>query len=49
MAGGVGEYLSLMTGFNLLLVVIALCYIGAVLARGRGIAPQLAPAGRGTA
>jgi spermidine synthase len=34
MAGGVGEYLSLVTGFNLLLGVIALCYVGAVLARG---------------
>jgi hypothetical protein len=41
MAGGVGEYLSLVTGFNALLVVIALCYIGAVLAR-TSAAPQLA-------
>jgi hypothetical protein len=49
MAGGVSEYLSLVTGFNLLLVVIAICYVGAVLARGRGRAPQLAPAGRGAA
>ena len=35
MVGGVGEYLSLVTGFRALLVVIALCYIGAVLARTR--------------
>jgi hypothetical protein len=41
MAGGVGEYLSLVTGFNLLLVVIALAYIGAILAR-RSSTPQLA-------
>ena len=41
MAGGVGEYLSLVTGFNALLVVIALCYVGAVLAR-TSAAPQLA-------
>lgn len=45
MAGGVGEYLSLVTGFNLLLVVIALAYAGAILAR-RSSAPQLEnPAG----
>ncbi len=35
MVGGVGEYLSLVTGFRALLFVIALCYIGAVLARSR--------------
>lgn len=34
MAGGVGEYLSLVTGFRVLLFVIAACYIGALLARG---------------
>jgi len=33
MVGGVGEYLSLVTGFRALLIVIALCYIGAVIAR----------------
>jgi SAM-dependent methyltransferase len=33
MVGGVGEYLSLVSGFRALLVVIAFCYIGAVLAR----------------
>jgi hypothetical protein len=35
MVGGVGEYLSLITGYRALLLVIAVCYIGAVLARGR--------------
>jgi SAM-dependent methyltransferase len=35
MLGGVGEYLSLVTGFRLLLLVIALCYVGALLARQR--------------
>ena len=35
MVGGVGEYLSLVTGFRALLLVIALCYIGAVAARTR--------------
>lgn len=35
MVGGVGEYLSLASGFRALLVVIALCYIGAVAARVR--------------
>ena len=49
MAGGVGEYLSLVTGFNLLLLVIAVAYIGAVLARRSSSAPQLAPGGRGAA
>ena len=44
MAGGVGEYLSLVTGFNLLLVIIALAYVGAILAR-RSSAPQLANTG----
>jgi hypothetical protein len=33
MVGGVGEYLSLVTGFRTLLFVIALCYVGAVAAR----------------
>jgi len=35
MVGGVGEYLSLVTGFRALLFVIAICYIGAVFARGK--------------
>lgn len=43
MVGGVGEYLSLVTGFRALLVVIALCYIGAVLARHRE-SPAASPA-----
>ena len=30
MVGGVGEYLSLVTGFRMLLLVIALCYVGAI-------------------
>jgi hypothetical protein len=33
MVGGVGEYLSLVTGFQWLLLVIALCYFGALVAR----------------
>jgi len=33
MAGGVAEYMSLVTGFRALLFVIAACYIAAVLAR----------------
>jgi predicted membrane-bound spermidine synthase len=33
MVGGVGEYLSLVTGFRWLLLVIAACYVGAVAAR----------------
>jgi SAM-dependent methyltransferase len=35
MVGGVGEYLSLLTGFRPLLLLIALCYIGAVATRRR--------------
>jgi predicted membrane-bound spermidine synthase len=35
MVGGVGEYLSLVTGFRALLIVIAICYLGAVASRGR--------------
>jgi SAM-dependent methyltransferase len=33
MVGGVGEYLSLLTGFRILLLLIALCYLGALVAR----------------
>ena len=33
MVGGVAEYASLVTGFRMLLLIIAVCYIGAVLAR----------------
>jgi spermidine synthase len=39
MVGGVGEYLSLLTGYNALLLLIALCYAGAVATRKRGQAP----------
>ncbi|MGB2714186.1 MAG: methyltransferase domain-containing protein [Vicinamibacterales bacterium] len=39
MVGGVGEYLSLLTGYNALLLLIALCYVGAVAARKRGQSP----------
>jgi predicted membrane-bound spermidine synthase len=42
MVGGVAEYASLVTGFRMLLLIIAACYIGAVLARR-------AEAGRATA
>jgi SAM-dependent methyltransferase len=35
MLGGVGEYLSLVTGFRVLLFLIAACYLGALLARAR--------------
>jgi spermidine synthase len=33
MVGGVGEYLSLLTGYSALLLLIAICYVGAVAAR----------------
>ena len=33
MVGGVGEYLSLVTGFRALLIVIAVCYVAALAAR----------------
>jgi len=35
MVGGVSEYLSLVTGFRALLVLIALCYLGAIATRRR--------------
>lgn len=35
MFGGVSEYLSLVTGFGALLLVIALCYVGAIIAMRR--------------
>ena len=37
MVGGVAEYLSLVTGFQFLLVVVAACYLVAIASRGRGI------------
>ena len=33
MVGGVGEYLSLLTGYRTLLLVIAVCYLAALAAR----------------
>jgi spermidine synthase len=33
MVGGVGEYLSLLTGYSALLLLIAICYVGAVATR----------------
>ena len=42
MVGGVAEYLSLVTGFNALLVIIALCYVGAVMLKSREFAPPVA-------
>ena len=42
MVGGVGEYLSLLTGYNTLLLLIAVCYVGAVATRRRaaiGVSP----------
>jgi hypothetical protein len=46
MVGGVAEYLSLVTGFRMLLIVIAFCYIGAVAARHLESEPAAAaPAG----
>jgi hypothetical protein len=44
MVGGVAEYLSLVTGFRFLLLVVALFYITAVLARRQGAATAV-PAG----
>ena len=35
MLGGCAEYLSLLTGFRGLLVIAAICYAGAVAARGK--------------
>jgi spermidine synthase len=45
MVGGVGEYLSLMTGFRWLLLVIAVCYCGALLARRSERVPAVARVG----
>jgi hypothetical protein len=35
MVGGTAEYLSLVIGYRMLLVVVAVCYLGAVIARTR--------------
>ena len=48
MVGGVGEYLSLLTGFSTLLLVIALCYAGAVAFRNRGRSTVSVPLYSGT-
>jgi SAM-dependent methyltransferase len=45
MVGGVGEYLSLVTGFRWLLLVIAVCYFGALLARRSERVPAVAGVG----
>jgi predicted membrane-bound spermidine synthase len=42
MVGGVGEYLSLLTGFRVLLLLIALCYLGALIARRVPVVPKYA-------
>ena len=42
MVGGVGEYLSLLTGFQVLLLLIAVCYVGALVARRALLVPQYA-------
>jgi SAM-dependent methyltransferase len=41
MVGGVGEYLSLVTGFRWLLLLIALCYFGALVARRGETVPNV--------
>jgi SAM-dependent methyltransferase len=43
MVGGVGEYLSLVTGFRALLLVIAVCYLAALAARRRELTVVPAP------
>jgi SAM-dependent methyltransferase len=42
MVGGVGEYLSLLTGFRVLLLLIAICYVGALIARRAPVVPEYA-------
>ena len=42
MVGGVGEYLSLLTGFQVLLLLIAACYVGALVARRAPLVPKYA-------
>lgn len=39
MVGGVGEYLSLLAGYRFLLVLVAICYVVAIVARRRRVAP----------
>lgn len=45
MVGGVAEYLSLVTGFRALLIMIAVCYVGALAARRVDAARAESPAG----
>jgi SAM-dependent methyltransferase len=47
MVGGVGEYLSLLTGFQVLLLLIALCYVGALVARRVPVVPKYADVSNG--
>jgi hypothetical protein len=47
MLGGVGEYLSLVTGFRALLVAIALCYLGAIASRPAALPVRGAQSGGG--
>jgi hypothetical protein len=42
MVGGVAEYLSLVTGFGVLLAAVALCYAAALAARPRAVSRQAA-------
>jgi len=37
MVGGVGEYLSLIAGYRFLIVLVAACYLLAVLIADRGL------------
>ena len=42
MVGGIGEYLSLLAGYQFLLILVAACYIGAILTRrGRSLRSEL--------
>ena len=41
MVGGVAEYLSLVTGFRALLLIVAAFYVGALLSRRTSPAPEL--------
>jgi hypothetical protein len=41
MVGGVGEYLSLLAGYQFLLILVAACYFLAILARGRSLNSEL--------
>jgi SAM-dependent methyltransferase len=49
MLGGVAEYVSLMSGFQFLLVLIAACYVLALLTRPKAVAATATSAARATA